>query len=54
MSCGLVRLICEEPLQPPPGQEGKPLVIDVVEEEVSATVERLHGEGWQFISLWPL
>lgn len=54
MSCGLVRLICEEPLNPPPGQEGHTVVIDVSPDEVVATVQRLKAEGWQLISEWPL
>lgn len=54
MSCGLVRLICEEPLIPPPDQAGKPLVLDLPAEEVAAEVARLKAEGWHFISQWQL
>lgn len=54
MTCGLVRLICEEPLSPPQGQDGRPLVVDVLPEQVAAEVARLKAEGWQLISEWPL
>ncbi|MBU6251207.1 MAG: hypothetical protein KGO47_08590 [Cyanobacteria bacterium REEB417] len=54
MTCGLVRLICEEPTVPPPGQDGRPLVLDVRPEDVAAEVARLQDEGWQTISEWPL
>jgi len=54
MTCGLVRLICEEPTAPPPGQEGGSLVVDVLPEQVAAEVARLQAEGWQTISEWPL
>lgn len=54
MTCGLVRLICEEPLDPPPGQAGNPIVIDVTKEIVAETIERLKANGWNFISVWPL
>lgn len=54
MTCGLVRLICEEPLNPPPGQEGQSVVVDVLPEQVAAEVARLKTEGWQLISEWPL
>jgi hypothetical protein len=54
MTCGLIRLICEEPLSPPPGQEGRPLVVDIAPEQVAAEVARLQGEGWQVVSEWPL
>jgi len=54
MTCGLIRLICEEPLSSPPGQEGRPLVVDIAPEQVAAEVARLQGEGWQVVSEWPL
>jgi hypothetical protein len=55
MTCGLVRLICEEPTALPPGQEGsRSLVVDVLPEQVAAEVARLQSEGWQTISEWPL
>jgi hypothetical protein len=57
MACGLVRLICEDPSdswQPPEGQQGKSLVVDVHPEDVAREVARLKGEGWQFISEWQL
>ena len=54
MTCGLVRLICEEPMELPEGQESAQKVIDVAQHEVAATVARLQNEGWQYISEWPL
>lgn len=54
MTCGYVRLICEEPDNPPEGQQGKPLVIDVKQEHVAQTVKQLQADGWQTISEWPL
>lgn len=54
MSCGLIRLICEEPTAPPAGQDGKPLVVDVEPHQVASEVARLQGEGWQIVSEWPL
>ena len=54
MTCGLIRLICEEPLAPPPGSDGRPLVVDVRPEAVAAEVARLQAEGWQVVSEWPL
>jgi hypothetical protein len=54
MTCGLVRLICEEPTTPPPGQDGCSLVVDVPPEAVVAEVARPQSEGWQTISEWPL
>jgi hypothetical protein len=57
MACGLVRLICEDPSdswQPPEGQQGRALVVDVRPEDVASTVARLKGDGWQFISEWQL
>lgn len=54
MTCGLIRLICEEPTAPPPGQDGRPLVFDVPPERVAAEVSRLQAEGWQLITEWPL
>lgn len=54
MSCGLIRLICEEPLFPPEGGEGQPLVVDVEPERVAAEVARLQAEGWRLITEWPL
>lgn len=54
MACGLVRLICEEPLTPPPGQEGKPVVIEVTPQQVSIELARLRQDGWQQISQWKL
>jgi len=54
MSCGIVRLICEKPLEPPPGQAGRPLVVDVEPEQVAAEVARLKAEGWQLITEWSL
>jgi hypothetical protein len=54
MTCGYVRLICEEPTIPPEGQQGKPLVIDVKQEDVAEAVKQLQADGWQTISEWPL
>ncbi|MFO0000886.1 MAG: hypothetical protein ACK559_07140 [bacterium] len=54
MTCGWVRLICEEPQFPPAGQEGQPVVIDVQPEIVDRTLERLQANGWQVISQWTL
>lgn len=54
MTCGLIRLICEEPIDPPPGHDGRPLVVDVTPEQLSAELTRLQAEGWQLISEWPL
>jgi hypothetical protein len=54
MTCGLIRLICEEPTAPPPGQDGRPLVVDVAPAEVAAEVARLQAEGWRVVSEWPL
>ena len=54
MSCGIVRLICEEPLNPPPGQEGKPVVVEVLPQHVSTELARLRRDGWQHISEWHL
>ena len=54
MTCGWVRLICEEPQSPPAGQEGQPVVIDVQPEIVDRTLERLQANGWQVISQWNL
>jgi hypothetical protein len=50
MSCGLIRLICEEPSAPPAGQDGKPLVVDVEPHQVVAEVARLQAEGWRVVS----
>lgn len=54
MSCGIVRLICEEPLTPPPGQEGKPVVVEVLPQHVLTELARLRRDGWQHISEWHL
>ena len=54
MTCGLIRLICEEPTAPPSGQEGQPLVVDVAPAEVAAEAARLQGEGWQVVSEWAI
>jgi hypothetical protein len=54
MTCGYVRLICEEPFEPPEGQQGQPLVLDVEEELVVETTNRLLSQGWQRISKWKL
>jgi hypothetical protein len=54
MTCGPVRLICEEPLAPPSDQDGCPLVVDVLPEAVAAEVARLQAEGWRVVSKWPL
>ena len=54
MSCGLIRLICEEPLDPPPDHDGRPLVVDVTPDQVAAEVQRLQRAGWRFISQWSL
>jgi hypothetical protein len=54
MTCGYVRLICEEPLKPPEGQQGQPLVLDVEEEFVVETTDRLLSQGWKLISKWNL
>jgi hypothetical protein len=55
MTCGLVRLICEEPLAPPADRDGCPaLVVDVLPRDVAAEVARLKARGWRVISEWPL
>jgi hypothetical protein len=53
---GIIRLICEEPLEPPDSWDGSPLVVDVDPDpdRVAAEVERLQAAGWQLISEWPL
>ena len=52
MTCGLVRLICEGPT--PPGQDGRPLVVDVPPWRVAFTVALLRVKGWRVVSRWPL
>ena len=51
---GLIRLICELPIDPPSGAVGKPVVMDVQPDQVGATVAQLQAEGWQLISEWAL
>lgn len=54
MTCGIVRLICEEPLIPPPDLEGVPTVVDVEPKDVARMVATLQQQGWQYISEWHL
>ena len=56
MTCGLIRLICEEPAEPPPDGDGQAqrLVVDVPAADVPAEVLRLQAQGWRVISEWPL
>jgi hypothetical protein len=54
MTCGLIRLICEESLAPPPGQEGRSIVVDVPPWRVGITVALLWVRGWHVVSRWPL
>lgn len=59
MTCGLVRLICEDSSpssswEPPSNQQGRPLVIDVWPWEVAGELAKLRAEGWQFVTQWPL
>lgn len=51
---GLIRLICELPIDPPQGQEGEPVVNDIEAEDVAIEMARLHANGWQLISQWLL
>jgi hypothetical protein len=45
----LVRLICEEPIDPP--NDG-PVVYDVSRHEVQTMLDYLHSIGWEKISSW--
>lgn len=49
-----IRLICEEPVNPPPLAVGLPVVYDVSPGSEQSELERLHSLGWETISLWNL
>lgn len=52
MSCGLIRLILEEPR--PPNWDGEPVVFDLPEDQVSYYIARLKSRGWTNITITKL
>ena len=51
---GIIRLICEEPQQPPAGQEGEPVTFDLPIDSVTAKLNELQQLGWTLVTQWSL
>jgi hypothetical protein len=49
MTCGLIRLILEEPR--PPGQEDVSVVYDLPKDQVNYYLARLKAKGWTNITI---
>lgn len=54
MTCGLVRLICEEPVENTKAKDGSQKVFDVDPDQAEGIKLMLINEGWSVVSEWLL